>query len=223
MKNQEITGEFDLRDVSWLVAIGRALLSVIILAGGLFGLNILIYLDSTNSSFDERVAAAFQDAYDYGYAQTFDTTFLEAREQAFDDGYIKGVEISRESKVAAPVSRLVKTHNPTYDELMQFLAADKTDENPYIEGEYVCFEYAADMNNNADALGIQAAYVRLRSNDWGHAVVAFQTVDRGLIFIEPQSDAPVELVKGKPYPWREVGATSPFSASDPILQIELIW
>src|SRR3990172_7856841 len=215
MKNQEITGKFDLRDVRWLVAIGRAVLSVIILAGGLFGLNILIYLDSTNSSFSERVAAAFRDAYDYGYAQTFDTTFLEAREQAFDEGYSKGFEISKESTAAKPVSRLVKMHNPTYDELMQFLAADKTDENPYIEGEYVCFEYAADMNNNADAIGIQAAYVRLRSNDWGHAVVAFHTVDRGLIFIEPQSDAPVELVKGKPYPWREGGATNPLHPPPP--------
>lgn len=214
---------FDLREVGWLVAIGRAVLSIIILAGGLYGLNILIYLDSTNSSFKERVAAAFQDAYDYGYTQTFDTTYKTAREQSFDDGYAKGYQISQEIKADKPTARLVKMHNPTYAELMAFLVNDKTDEKPYIDGEYVCFEYAAELNNNADAVGIQAAYVRLRSNDWGHAVVAFQTVDRGLIFIEPQSDTPVELVAGKPYPWREVGATSPFTAYDPILQIEIIW
>ena len=215
--------EFDLREVSWLVAIGRAVLSVILLAGAIVGINIFIYLDATNTTFDDRVADAFRDSYDYGYAQTFDTTYQKALTEGFDKGYIKGYEISQESNSAKPVSRLVQTHNPTYSELTDFLAADKTDSNAYIDGHYVCFDYAADVNNNADAAGIQAAYVRLRSTDWGHAVVAFDTVDRGLIYIEPQSDQEVKLVIGQPYPWRQVGATSPFTASDPILQIELIW
>ena len=214
---------FDLREVSWVVAIGRAVLSVIVLAGGVVALDIVIYLNSANSTYNERVAAAFKDAYDYGYAQTFDVAYQEARNQAFDKGYSKGFEISQQSSSVRPVSRLVKTHNPTYKELMSFLASDNTDAHPYIDGQYVCFDFAADLNNNADAAGVQAAYVRLRSTDWGHAVVAFNTVDRGLVFIEPQSDAEVKLVIGQPYPWRQVKATSPFSASDEILEIELIW
>ena len=215
--------EFDLREVSWPVAIGRAVLSVILLAGGLVAINIFIYLDATNSTFDERVAAAFRDSYDYGYAQTFDTTYQKALTEGFGKGYSKGYEISQDSNSVQPASRLVQTHNPTYSEMIAFLAADKTDSEAYIDGHYVCFDYAADVNNNADAAGIQAAYVRLRSSDWGHAVVAFDTIDRGLIYIEPQSDAEVKLVTGQPYPWRQVGATSPLSASDAILQIELIW
>ena len=218
-----MSSEFDLREVSWAVAIGRAVLSVILLAGALVTINLFIYLDATNSTSNERVAAAFRDSYDYGYAQTFDATYQQARNQAFDKGYSKGYEISRQGNSVQPVSRLERTHNPTFSELMAFLAADKTDSKPYIDGQYVCFDYAADVNNNADAARIQAAYVRLRSKDWGHAVVAFDTVDRGLVYIEPQSDQEVKLVLGQPYPWREVGATSPFSASDPILQIELIW
>ncbi|GEM_PF-2240466 len=215
--------EFDLREVSWLVAIGRAFLSVILLAGAIIAINIFIYLDATNSTFNERVAAAFRDSYDYGYAQTFDTTYQKALTEGFDKGYSKGYEISKAGNSSIPVSRLVQTHNPTFSELTAFLAADKTDSSAYIDGQYVCFDYAADVNNNADAAGIQAAYVRLRSSDWGHAVVAFDTVDRGLVYIEPQSDQEVKLVLGQPYPWRQVGATSPLSASDPILQIELIW
>lgn len=214
---------FDIREVSWLVALVRFVLSLVITLGVLAAINILIYVDATNNTANDRVAAAFRDAYDYGYAQTFDATYQQARNQAFDKGYSKGYEISQGSSSDQPVSRLVETHNPTYSELMAFLAADKTDSNPYVDGHYVCFDYAAELNNNADAAGIQAAYVRLRSNEWGHAVVAFETVDRGLIYIEPQSDAEVKLVTGQPYPWRDVGATSPFSASDPILQIELIW
>lgn len=214
---------FDIREVSWVVALVRIVLSLVILAGGLIALDIVIYLNSANSTFEERVGAAFRDAYDYGYAQTFNATYQEAREEAFDRGYSKGYELSLKSDSKGPVSRLVETHNPTFSELMAFLADDKTDSKQYIDGEYVCFDYAAELNNNADAKGIQAAYVRLRSNDWGHAVVAFETTDKGLIYIEPQSDTQVDLVMGKPYPWRQVGATSPLSALDPILQIELIW
>ena len=214
---------FDIREVSWLVALARFVISLVITLGVLAGINILIYLDATNTTYNDRVAAAFADAYDYGYAQTFNATYQQARNQAFDKGYSKGYEISQESNSGKPVSRLVETHNPTYDELMEFLRADKTDSNAYIDGHYVCFDYAADLNNNADAAGIQAAYVRLRSTDWGHAVVAFDTIDRGLIYIEPQSDAEVKLVIGQPYPWQQVNATSPLSSSDPILQIELIW
>ncbi|MEK7354529.1 MAG: hypothetical protein AABZ77_08505 [Chloroflexota bacterium] len=215
--------EFDLREVSWPVAIGRAVISVILLTGALVAINIFIYLGATNSTFNERIAAAFRDSYDYGYAQTFDATYKKALTNGFDKGYSKGYEISQESNSTKPVSRLVQTHNPTYSELTAFLAADKTDSNTYVDGHYVCFDYAADVNNKADAAGIQAAYVRLRSTDWGHAVVAFDTVDRGLVYIEPQSDQEVKLVLGQPYPWRQVGATSPLSASDPIIQIELIW
>ncbi|MBI2850281.1 MAG: hypothetical protein HYX80_04465 [Chloroflexi bacterium] len=214
---------FDFREVSWFVALIRIVLAVVILVGGLAALDVIIYLNAANGSFDDRVAAAFRDAYDYGYAQTFDATYQEARDEGFDKGYSKGYEISKKSAAGEPVSRLVETHNPTYSELMAFLAEDKTDGKPYIEGEYVCFEYAAELNNNADVRGLQAAYVRLRSDDWGHAVVAFETVDKGLIFIEPQSDSVVNLVVGQPYPWQQVGATSPLTATDPILEIELIW
>jgi len=214
---------FDIREVSWVVAIARAVLSVVVLAGALVILDLVIYLNSTNNSFDERVASAFRDSYDYGYTQTFDTTYQQAQAEAFEKGYDKGYELSQQTNVSKPVARLVETHNPTYAELTTFLAADDTHLKPYIDGHYVCFDYAADLNNNADAAGLQAAYVRLRSSDWGHAVVAFQTLDRGLVYIEPQSNAEVKLVIGEPYPWRQVGATSPLSASDPILAIEIIW
>lgn len=214
---------FDSREVSWGVAILRALLSLVILVGSLVLLDLIIYLDSTTNSFDERVAAAFRDSYDYGYAQTFNVSYQEARMEAFERGYSKGYELSLHSNSFKPIARLVETRNPTYSEMKEFLAADTTDSKPYIENEYVCFDFAAELNNNADAAGIQAAYVRIRSQDWGHAVVAFQTVDRGLIFIEPQSDREVELVIGQPYPWQQVFATSPLSMSEPVLAIELIW
>jgi len=121
------------------------------------------------------------------------------------------------------VSTRVEHYNPTHKEMKEFLASDKTDSNSFISGEYVCSDFAAQVNSNAEASGIRAAYVRIRSKEWGHAVVAFETVDRGLIFIEPQSDRKVELVIGEPFPWYLVGAISPLSSYDPIVEIQIIW
>ena len=67
------------------------------------------------------------------------------------------------------------------------------------------------------------AYVRIRAEKWGHALVAFETVDRGLIFIEPQSDREVKLVIGESFPWYSVGAVSALSPYDPLVEIQIIW
>src|SRR3989304_9904877 len=114
---------FDIREVSWLVALARFVLSLVITLGVLVGINILIYLDATNTTSNDRVAAAFRDAYDYGYAQTFNATYQQARNQAFDKGYSKGYEISQESNSGKPVSRLVETHKPVTSGPLALMAA----------------------------------------------------------------------------------------------------
>ena len=214
---------YDIREVGWVVAIARIALAGIVMIAGIIALDVVIYLGAASSSFDERVAAAFGEGYDYGYAETFEVAYQGARDEAYERGYDKGYEISLGSDSREQVSRLVETHNPAYSELVEFLAADKTDSKPFIDGEYVCFDFTAELNNNADANGIRAAYVRIRGDEWSHAVVAFETVDRGLVFIEPQSDMEVKLVTGKPYPWRQVGATSPLGYLEAIVEIQLIW
>jgi len=77
------------------------------------------------------------------------------------------------------------TTNPTYNELINFLKNDYTDTIPYSE-DYVCVDYAVRIHNNAERLGIRTAVVILdfyEDND-GHALNAFLTTDRGLIFID---------------------------------------
>jgi len=213
----------DLRETSLVVAIGRVLLAMIVLVGGLIALDVFVYLAGVGSTFDVKVANAFSDGYDQGYAQTYEVGYQEAHGEAYEKGYKKGYEVSLESDSSEEVGRWVGLRNPTYKELREFLADDKTDSKSFISGEYVCFDFAAELNNNADAKGIRAAYVRLRSKEWAHAVVAFETVDRGLVFIEPQSDTEVELAIGRIYPWWQVGAVSPLRYADAIEEIQIIW
>lgn len=79
--------------------------------------------------------------------------------------------------------------NPTYAELVAFIVEDTTNLNYFVDGGpdgYVCADYAEDVHNNAEAAGIRAAWVgvNFKDNDEGHALNAFETTDKGLVYID---------------------------------------
>ena len=79
--------------------------------------------------------------------------------------------------------------DPTFDELIAFISLDPTDTRTYIrEGgnAYVCADFAEDVHNNAEAVGIRAGWVAIRfqGTEEGHAINAFETTDKGLIYID---------------------------------------
>jgi len=206
------------------IAIARIVLGMVVLIEGLTALVFINYTTTTGSTYSDKIAAAYADSYDNGYAQTYDVGYQEAYYgEAYDKGYDKGYEIGLEADSKGGVATRVELRNPTHKEMREFLARDETDSNPYVVGEYNCVDFSAQLSNNAEANGIRVAYVRIRAKEWGHVLVAFETVDRGLIFIEPQSDREVELVIGEPFPWYLVGAISPLTSHDPITEIQIIW
>ncbi len=90
--------------------------------------------------------------------------------------------------------------DPSYQEMKDFLEQDETSEQEYLRNEYICVDFAANVKANAAKEGIRCAYVvieYLGTN--GHAIVAFDTTDRGLVYIEPQFDWDVELETGRRY------------------------
>lgn len=75
--------------------------------------------------------------------------------------------------------------NPTYKEVLDFLRTDQTDKCDYILNEFVCADFAEQVQNNAEISGYNCAYVDISFTDnVGHACNAFNTTDRGLIFID---------------------------------------
>ena len=202
-----------------------------------------VYLGETISTFNEKIAAAYnssyQKAYDpiyhtryqegydeqygIGYNEQHDVAYEEHYNSGYDEGYQSGLEIGHEQGLA---TRVVLC-NPTYKELKKFLARDKTDYEPYLEGEYVCTDFAAEVNNNAELEGIRAAFVAINFPEERHAIVAFETIDKGIIFIEPQSDGVAEPTIGKEY-WRcrepipDYHYEKP-SYDDTIVEIQIIW
>lgn len=85
-------------------------------------------------------------------------------------------------------------HDPTYNEVANFIASDTTDEIPYDSETFDCEDFSQLVNNNSENQGMRCAYVILYFCDTntGHAIVGFNTVDRGMVYVEPQSDEWVE-------------------------------
>jgi hypothetical protein len=79
--------------------------------------------------------------------------------------------------------------NPTYAQLVAFVEQDTTDNNDYLVDPnigYVCADFAEDVHNHAEAAGIRAASVSVEfeGSGEGHALNAFDTTDRGLVYID---------------------------------------
>jgi len=96
--------------------------------------------------------------------------------------------------------------NPSYEELLIFIQEDTTDAKRYIDatyfGGYDCKDYAEDVHNNAEGAGIRAAWVGIdfRGEEIGHAINAFETTDRGLVYIDcTEWDTVAYVEKGKEY------------------------
>jgi len=113
-----------------------------------------------------------------------------------DDGYTDGFTAGAQAGVGTGYNQ----RNPTYQEAMDFTARDLTDENEYQEGIYTCSDFSSDFNNNAEAAGYRCAFVYIEyTGDFGHSIVAFDTVDQGMVYIEPQFDKVVTLSEGASY------------------------
>jgi len=127
--------------------------------------------------------------------------------------------------------------NPTYAELVAFLAEDKTSEHPfevrywiwseetpgekvyiteeevealeakgddnyYNEPVFVCTDFSLMLRENANRAGWRCAVLSV--GFLLHVRNAFETVDRGLVWVEPQSDVLLKPVTDRytPYPIR---------------------
>jgi hypothetical protein len=76
--------------------------------------------------------------------------------------------------------------NPTFGQLLKFIASDITNEYPYVEDEYMCADFAETLHNNAEQEGIRAAWVSIdfEGETVGHALNAFCALGTGLVFVD---------------------------------------
>jgi hypothetical protein len=75
-------------------------------------------------------------------------------------------------------------------ELVKFLEDDHTNWNTYDPVHYTCLDFAVDLVANARKQNLKAwiVLVKFKNDENGHAFVAFETSDHGIMYIEPQGD-----------------------------------
>jgi hypothetical protein len=80
--------------------------------------------------------------------------------------------------------------NPTLAELKKFLIEDNTDKLEYINNSFVCLDFANTFVKNFMREGYYSCEATLifDGGEMSHAIVAVNTTDRGLIYVEPQTD-----------------------------------
>lgn len=120
------------------------------------------------------------------------------------------------------LNNVVTAANPSWQQLKSFLLADQTDDRIYRANSFDCVDFAEMLHNNAEAAGIKAAYVELDflDNPIGHAINAFVTTDRGLVFVDNTGaetfDSSVEhdkigyVIKSKEYGSISLDQSTPF-------------
>jgi hypothetical protein len=103
-----------------------------------------------------------------------------------------------------------KARDVSYQELLDFLREDQTDQLQYVKNEFSCSDFAETLQHNAEKKGIQCAWVYVNlMGATDHSINAFQTKDRGLIFVDDSGsnedshpsnmDKTVILEKGRDY------------------------
>ncbi len=101
-------------------------------------------------------------------------------------------------------SQTIVLKNPTFQDLKDFILRDPTNRNEFVLNQYECRHFATEVNNNAEANGLRVAFVLLGYDRGQHAVIAFDTTDRGLVYIEPQTDARIHPEVGGKYQGKEI-------------------
>jgi len=185
---------------------------------------ILAAYTSYSFGYNTGYNASFHTAYDLGYAQGYINGNLTGFELGYrsgnSSGYIEGYNKGYLDGVIDGAGRGYNIRDPTYQEMLAFIALDKTDENEYSEN-YTCFHFTADVKSHAFERGYRCGFVYIRFPDSAHAIVCFNTTDRGLIFIEPQSDDIVTLAIGQPY-WDRTKYLPP-EYNDTVVSFTIIW
>lgn len=157
-----------------------------------------------------------QDGYSRGYLAGFSygnsTGYNAGYESGYEDGYVQGV--------VDGAGRGYTMRDPTYSEALRFMWMDQTDKHMYMEN-YTCLNFAADFKGNALEAGYKCGFVYLKFPEGAHALVCFNTTDRGIVFIEPQFDAIMRVEVGIRY-WVDNGFLC-LDCNDIIIDFVIIW
>lgn len=181
----------------------KGLLAVGLISGLVLGVVASLFFGGFISANDTTDQTVLDDSYRAGYASGFEAGKVEG----FNVGFVNGS--------AASVDAGFNIRDPTYSEVISFISGDNTDEHTYNFNSYNCFHFCRDIKAAAFNQGLKAGFVYIEFSNGAHSIVCFNTVDRGLVYVEPQSDSIVSLAAGVDYEFVEEPNT--------VVSVTVIW
>jgi hypothetical protein len=128
---------------------------------------------------------------------------------SYNSGYQAGV-----------TSRGFDIVDPTYQQMLSFMKTDTVHNNVY-NSTYVCWNFASDYINEAFKAKWRCGFVYIEFPVEAHAVVCFNTTDKGIVFVEPQFDTIVKVAIGLSY--SRSNGFAPTTYNDSIVNYGIIW
>jgi hypothetical protein len=188
--------------MSWIKWVIVSLAIVVFIGAGGFVLYQVAYAWGDTAGYNRGYSTGWeighnsgeQAGYGEGYVAGKDEGYGQGQAEGYDEGYSQGME--------AGFGHGYTLRDPTYEEAVAFIEEDKTNENEYNDadyGVYVCSHFSRDVCNNAEAEGLRCAFVLLVFSEGGHAIVAFDTTDEGLVYFDAITDDRAEPEVGKHY------------------------
>lgn len=149
-----------------------------------------------------------------GYQDGYQKGSYDSYERGYSLGYGNGKEF-----VVTHLDQYVTIPKAvTYERVLEFLEGDNVDVNEYTD-IYNCISFANELKYNANNDGIKCAIVSFDLEDayetWGHAINAFETTDRGIVYFDPQTD-------GERFDIR-IGSHYNLSEKYRITKVDIIW
>jgi len=129
-----------------------------------------------------------------GYYQGLGEGYNTGNTTGYNCGYMVGFEKGKQSVVPVLESCGIVPKAVTYGKVAEFIKADKTDENKFVNQYYDCVSFTKTVRENANKLGIKCGVDTFTlegingGNIMGHAINCFETTDRGIVYFDPQTD-----------------------------------
>lgn len=193
----------------------KRLIQIMLIMLAVTAIGAVISIFQTNK-YDTRVAIAYENGYAEGQAQGRQAGSREGSETGYQEGSKVGYALSRqESAVGSYRTDFYFVYNPTYEEAMALLRKQGNSS-------------ALEVHEYAEAHGLRSAYTRVEINRqadegkvWVYYLVAFDTIDRGLVVIEPRTLKTVQMETGQGF-LKQNGFPSP-PDEDIITRVTFIW
>ncbi len=158
------------------------------------------------------------EGYSDGYSDGTNDGYISGHSLGYELGNATGWEIGYQQGLD---TRGWTLRDPTDSEMRSFILRDTTDKLKYEVDLFECVQFSATLKSKAMEAGFQCYYVLIYfASGTGHSIVAFNTTDRGLKYIGPQSDRMFNPVVGQVYWPREYYVVPEYD--DTIVRIELI-